>query len=132
MSKRVTTLVVLFLLAASTCWANSTDNSQAIAVKVTGSGSGQPVLYLPGFACPGSVWAGTMQHLEGPYQNHAVTYAGFGGVPAVAPRQWYAAVRQALIDYVTAHQLTNLTIIGHSMGGNLAVDVAAALPQTVQ
>jgi pimeloyl-ACP methyl ester carboxylesterase len=33
-----------------------------------------------------------------------------------------------LIDYINKEKLSDVAIIGHSMGGNLAVDIAAALP----
>jgi len=142
--KQITyTLVALLLLvttgAAQPSSTPDTPNASATpqpkgatkAIAVSVSGSGQPVLFLPGFSCPGAVWEATIAHLQGSHQSHAVSYAGFVGVPAVAPKNWYAALKQALLDYISANRLNNLTIVGHSMGGNLAVDVAAELPETV-
>lgn len=100
------------------------------AIQVTTSGQGEPVLFLPGFTTPGSVWDETVQNLVAPHESHLVTYAGFGELAPI-DTPWYEPIRQQLIEYVEENNLTNLTLIGHSMGGNLAVDLAAALPDRV-
>lgn len=100
------------------------------AVHISKKGTGNPILFLPGFTTPGSVWDETIQHLSGPYESHVASYAGFNGlVPIGTP--WYTPIRDQLIDYVRKEGLSNLTIIGHSMGGNLAVDLAFALKDQV-
>ena len=42
---------------------------------------------------------------------------------------WYSTIREELLQYISDHELEQITIVGHSMGGNLAVDIAAALPE---
>ncbi|MEQ8904471.1 alpha/beta hydrolase [Ekhidna sp.] len=95
-------------------------------IQVEKSGEGNPILFLPGFTTPGSVWNETIENLNGTFETHTVSYAGFNGlVPIGTP--WYAPIKDRLIEYVKEEKLTNLTVIGHSMGGNLATDLAAAL-----
>ncbi|WP_436516981.1 alpha/beta fold hydrolase [Ekhidna sp. To15] len=107
-----TTLLVLFAHSQS-------------PIQVEKSGEGNPILFLPGFTTPGSVWNETIENLNGTYETHVVSYAGFNGLESIGT-PWYAPIQEALIDYIKQEKLTNLTIIGHSMGGNLATDLAAA------
>lgn len=100
----------------------------SISVKI--SGSGDPIIYLPGFATPGEVWNETASQIP-THSAHLVTYAGFGGIAPVE-MPWYEKLKTDLIDYITKNNLTNLTLIGHSMGGNLAIDLAAALPNRIK
>ena len=103
---------------------------QSPAFSVQECGNGKPVLLLPGFATPGEVWQETVNALPSSYQYHMVTYAGFGGEPAVE-MPWYDKIRDELIAYIQKENFKNLTLIGHSMGGNLAVEIAARLPESV-
>ena len=100
------------------------------SISVKSSGNGKPVIFLPGFATPGEVWNGTVAHLPD-HQAHLVTYAGFGGVSPVE-MPWYEKLKTDLTEYITANNLSNLTVIGHSMGGNLALDLAAEFSDRVE
>ncbi|WP_170837107.1 alpha/beta fold hydrolase [Aquimarina amphilecti] len=105
--------------------------SQAPAITIDISGSGTPVLFLPGFTTPGSVWDETVANLNGNHQNYLVSYAGFdGNAPIAMP--WYDTIKKELIAYVNEKKLTDVIIIGHSMGGNLAIDIAASLPDSIK
>lgn len=98
--------------------------AQNPAIKVEKSGKGSPVIFLPGFISPGSMWNETIKNLKGKYESHTVSYAGFNGMAPI-PMPWYATIKNELVAYIRANKLTNIKLIGHSMGGNLAVDVAA-------
>lgn len=104
--------------------------AQYSAIRVAKSGTGNPVLFLPGFTSPGSVWEETSRQLAGNHTNLFVTYAGFNNVPPVET-PWYDKVKSDLIKFLKAEKLQNLTIIGHSMGGTLALDIAAQEPDLV-
>ncbi len=99
-------------------------------IVVEKSGQGAPILFLPGFTSPGSVWNGTISNLDGQYETHQVSYAGFNGLAPI-PTPWYSPIKDALIEYVKNNKLKNLTVVGHSMGGNLAIELAAGLPEQV-
>ena len=40
-------------------------------------------------------------------------------------------MKEALINYIKKNKIQKLTIIGHSMGGNLAIDLAAEFPDEI-
>ncbi len=119
------TLILLFILILVQ---NTLVAQSSISVKT--SGKGNPVIFLPGFATPGEVWNGTVANLPD-HQAHLVTYAGFGGVAPVE-MPWYGKLKSDLIDYIQSNQLENLILVGHSMGGNLALDLAAHFSEKVE
>lgn len=100
----------------------------SIAVKTLGSGD--PILYLPGFANPGEIWNETSSQLP-KHAAHVVTYAGFGGVTPVE-MPWYEKLKADLVNYMVTNNLSKVTVIGHSIGGSLALDLAASLPDRIQ
>ena len=100
------------------------------AISVAKSGIGNPIIFLPGFTTPGSVWDETIKHLDESYESHIVSYAGFNGLAPI-DTPWYGIVKKQLADYIKKEKLSNVTIIGHSMGGNLAISLASAFPSQV-
>lgn len=101
------------------------------AIKVKTQGKGQPILFLPGFANSSEVWNETLRQIKGDYQFHLLDYAGFNGMPAIET-PWLSKVKQGLKDYIIQNNLKNLTIIGHSFGGTLAIYLAGELPGYIQ
>lgn len=111
--------------AAST----GTDDFVPTAFSVEVTGTGRPVIFIPGLGCPGSVWKDTVAHLEG-YQTHVLTLAGFAGNPRI-DGPLVAQTREQLAHYIHAHRLHAPVIVGHSMGGQLAYLLAATDPDDV-
>ncbi len=98
--------------------------------EVTVTGHGRPVILLPGLTCPGAVWDEAVARYQGQYQCHVVSLAGFGGV---GPRQPVPAhllqdTRDQLLAYIKAQKLRRPVVIGHSLGGFLALWMAATDP----
>lgn len=122
MKKRIITLALLFTVTIALCQQN--------AIHVEKNGKGMPILFLPGFASPTYVWDETIKNLKGEFEHHVVAYAGFNGMAPI-PMPWYETIKRELIAYLQKEKLTHIRIIGHSMGGNLAVDIAAEVPDQV-
>ncbi|MEQ8237920.1 MAG: alpha/beta hydrolase [Cyclobacteriaceae bacterium] len=120
--KKLTLIISIF------CFSLLAYSQKAISVQK--SGKGHPIIFLPGFTSPGSVWDEIITKLDGDYEIHKVSYAGFNGLAPIGT-PWYRPVSDQLIQYVKKERLTNLTIIGHSMGGNLAIDLAKELGDQV-
>lgn len=96
-------------------------------------GKGRPVVLIPGLNCTGAVWDETVARYRGQYQCHVVTLAGFGGVAPQqpVPTHLLQAVRDQLLTYVKAQQLNQPAVIGHSLGGFLALWMAATDPSAL-
>jgi pimeloyl-ACP methyl ester carboxylesterase len=66
-----------------------------------------------------------VEQLQGNYECHIITIAGFAGKdPINFP--WLPKVNNALVAYIKEKQLTDLTVIGHSLGGTVATWLASS------
>jgi pimeloyl-ACP methyl ester carboxylesterase len=92
-------------------------------------GAGRPVIFIPGVACPGSVWTDTVARLEG-VQAHIITLSGFGGTAPIKP-PLLAKTRKELVRYIRSNKLKDPIIVGHSLGGFIAYWLAATAPDVV-
>lgn len=95
-------------------------------VKVTGQGL--PMILIPGLASGGGTWDTTVAHYQDRYECHVLTLAGFAGVPRI-PAPMLDTVRDAIADYIRKNKLEKPVIVGHSLGGFLALAVAAKYPE---
>ncbi|WP_103867253.1 alpha/beta fold hydrolase [Aquimarina sp. I32.4] len=130
-------LIFLIFLFAHTFGFSNTQNSTHLSktiapqpIIVETIGTGKPILFLPGFTTPGTIWKETIKNLNTNRQSHLFSYAGFNGhAPIKMP--WYATIKKAIIAYIQHHTLTDVIIVAHSMGGNLAVDIAEKISKLV-
>lgn len=96
--------------------------------KVEVSGKGQPVLLFPGFTCTSEVFDELRQDLEGKYEVHAFTFAGFGDVPPIE-FPWLPSIKEDLALYIQQNDLQRAHLIGHSLGGTLSLWLASENPE---
>ena len=101
---------------------------RAFGVEV--SGSGPPILFIPGLGSPGEVWTQTVRHLEDRYECHVLTLSGFAGRPPIE-EPLSAAVRRDLTRYIRSRRLERPIVVGHSMGGFIALWLAVNAPENV-
>jgi N-formylmaleamate deformylase len=126
-------LAVLTLFFSHATITNADDTATAkllaaFSVKVTGTG--RPMILIPGLSCGGNVWDGTVDHFKDHYECHVLTLAGFAGQPAISA-PFLEQVRAAIIKYISDQKLDHPIIIGHSLGGFMAFWVASTAPQQV-
>lgn len=109
-------LVVLIIVSFSI-------KAQNQPFKVEVFGKGDPILLFPGFTCTGDVWDETVTELSKDYQCHVFTFAGFGDVPAIQ-KPWLPKIKEGILTYIDEEKLKNPVLIGHSLGGALALWMA--------
>ena len=128
MSPRIMIIIGLGIAVALAVGSPGTQESQSTrAFHVVVTGSGQPILLIPGLSSTGEVWEGTVEHLRGRYQLHVLTLAGFGG-PAPLGEPFLPLVADALVEYARTNQLTRPILVGLSLGGFLAFAAASQAP----
>lgn len=94
--------------------------SRRIMVNVTGSG--KDVLLIPGLASGPGIWNQAVAAVPG-YRWHRIQVRGFAGLPADANADGAVVrpVADEIARYVAAAGLNRPAIVGHSMGGTLAM-----------
>jgi pimeloyl-ACP methyl ester carboxylesterase len=113
---------------------NSAPAEQRLAhISVVEMGSGSPVVLIPGLSSPRAVWDGVAPKLAARHKVYLVQVNGFGGDDPAANLQpgILDGVVADLHAYLTAHKVAPARVIGHSMGGLLALMLAKAHPDDV-
>ncbi len=113
------------LLMLSLAFAAASMAQQPFQVKVTGHGL--PMILIPGLSSSGEVWDSTVARNKDRFECHVLTVAGFAGVPRV-PAPMLDKVRDAIADYIRKQKLDRPVVVGHSLGGFLALSLAAKYP----
>ena len=106
-------------------------SADRISVEVIGQGP--DVVLIPGLASSRQVWQRTAARLSGRYRLHVVQVAGFAGEPAKANAAGpvVAPTVNAIASYIATAKLNRPAIVGHSLGGLMALQLAADHPASV-
>ncbi len=115
-----TTLLLTFAVATALM-------AQAPPFQVKVTGHGQPMILIPGLSSSGEVWETTVEHYTDRFECHVLTVAGFAGVPRTAAPM-LDNVRDGIAEYIRQKHLDHPVIVGHSLGGFLALAVASKYP----
>jgi pimeloyl-ACP methyl ester carboxylesterase len=112
--------------------AHASEPESFHGLKVEVVGEGRPVLMIPGLNSAGETWNETCAALQADHmQCHIVTLPGFAGVPSAADANkdaWLADMRDRLLAYVDSRKLRHPAVMGHSLGGFLALQMAIKQP----
>jgi pimeloyl-ACP methyl ester carboxylesterase len=130
-------VVILAALAASTFDPSAAANAAPAAeqrlghISVVSEGSGSPVVLIPGLSTPRAVWDGVVPDLVRSHRVIRVQINGFAGDNPGAnlkPGVISGAVEE-LHAYLAANKLGPAKIVGHSLGGLAALELAKAHPE---
>jgi pimeloyl-ACP methyl ester carboxylesterase len=122
-------LAATLILAALPAHAGQTVHHDDDVLHVEVHGQGRPVILIPGLASAGEAWQEAVRR-HPDWQCHVVTLGGFAGTP---PFQgpFLETARDALISYLKHERLDHPIVIGHSLGGVLALQMAIAEPDAL-
>ncbi|WP_019961467.1 alpha/beta fold hydrolase [Woodsholea maritima] len=106
--------------------ANSQGQEPRFEVERSGNEAGRDIILIPGLGSAGETWTGTAAHLaDAGYDVHTMTLAGFAGVPAgPVVEDFTRANAQALNAYIADQAMENPAVVGHSLGGQVALLMA--------
>lgn len=107
----------------------ATASFASTRLSVVVRGNGPDVILIPGLTASRDIWNTTVAALPG-YRYHLIQVAGFAGDaargnvsgPVVEP------VAQEIVRYIIANGLKAPALVGHSMGGLIALMIAARWP----
>ena len=102
-----------------------------LPLAATDYGSGPPLVILHGLFGSGRNWAGIAQRLAA--DRHVVTLdlRNHGASPW-DPDMSYRAMAEDVLGLIAARGLGRVALLGHSMGGKVAMVAALAAPDTVE
>ncbi|SDJ55932.1 alpha/beta fold hydrolase [Chryseobacterium jejuense] len=127
--KKFTFLLIIMLFFAAICNIFGQEKKYPFEVKKSGKGK-QSLILIPGFASSGEVWNETTAKFEKDFTCYTLTMAGFAGSKPDADasfKDW----EKGIAAYIKTHKIEKPVIIGHSMGGGLALAIAADYPELV-
>ena len=118
------------ILLDTSAWSAKPFSPTRFSVEVRGSGP--DVILIPGLASSRAVWKGTVAAVPD-YRYHLVQLAGFAGEPVRGNAQGpiITGVAEELSRYIVATGLVRPAIVGHSMGGSIAMLLAIRHPGAV-
>lgn len=102
-----------------------------ISVEVVGRGP--DVMLIPGLASSRETWRRTAERLRGRYRLHMIQVSGFAGAPAGANAAGpvVAPTTDAIAAYIRTAGLKHPAVVGHSLGGVMALLLALDHPGDV-
>jgi pimeloyl-ACP methyl ester carboxylesterase len=95
-------------------------------------GRGPDVILIPGLTSGPHVWEGVVRDVPG-YRYHLVHVAGFAGAAARGNAQGpvVGPLTAEIARYIEAAGLRRPAVVGHSMGGTIAMMLGARFPERV-
>ncbi|PSL45387.1 pimeloyl-ACP methyl ester carboxylesterase [Chitinophaga niastensis] len=127
---RSKTLLIIFqmiLLAGSTT--SLFAQTSEISFNVKKEGSGRPMILIPGLYCSGDVWDDAAVHFSKNFECHIITLPGFGGQPPIQSDSLLTTIVRQLAVYIQQNNLKKPVIVGHSLGGWLALKLGILYPE---
>jgi len=123
-------ILIVILLFTALCY-NVFGQKSNYPFTAVRSGQGQQsIIFLPGFACSGNVWNETKSLFENQYTCYTLTMAGFAGV-APESNPSFEAWEYEIARFITDNKIEKPVLVGHSMGGGLALALAADYPELI-
>ena len=134
---RICALILAALAASTLHWSGVAEAAPVAAeqrlahISIVSEGSGSPVVLIPGLSSPRSVWDGVAPELA---RNHRVILVQINGFAGDDPgTNLQSGILSGAIDelhaWLAANKLGPAKIVGHSMGGLLALQLAEAHPE---
>lgn len=122
--------ILLFLLIALCL--KTVGQTKTNYFKVIKSGQGRKsIIFIPGFASSGEVWNETKLKYEKDYTCYTLTMAGFAGVESQVSSS-FENWKTSIANFIKENKISKPIIIGHSMGGGLALALASDYPELIE
>ncbi|MXZ28979.1 MAG: alpha/beta hydrolase [Gammaproteobacteria bacterium] len=107
-------------------------SSDGVRIHYDDLGAGDPVLvFVHGWSCDRSYWSGQIEHFAQSHRVVNIDLAGHGDSGLDRAEWTMQAFGEDVSAVVTALDLNNIVLVGHSMGGKVIVEAAGQLGDRV-
>jgi pimeloyl-ACP methyl ester carboxylesterase len=112
--------------------AQETVEHQDLTITVRGSDAGPDIIFIPGLTSHWTTFEDVCAALEGSYRCHLVQLPGFAGYEPMNSLEdgFLRPLRDQLVAYLVTLP-EPVTLVGHSLGGTMAMDVTALQPELI-
>jgi esterase len=97
----------------------------------TATGAGSPIIIIHGLYGSSDNWLSIGKELSRDYLVYLVDLRNHGNSPHT-DRHTYPLMKLDLLEFVDRHDIEKAVIIGHSMGGKVAMAFAAEFPERIK
>lgn len=123
-------ILIIALLFSALC-VNVFAQTKSYPFEVIKTGKGkQSIIFIPGFASSGEVWNETKAAFEKDFTCYTLTMAGFAGVKP-QPNPSFENWKAGIATYIKENKIEKPILVGHSMGGGLALAIASDYPDLI-
>jgi pimeloyl-ACP methyl ester carboxylesterase len=95
-------------------------------------GRGRPVLFLHGWLGSWRYWFPTMEVVAESFRTYSFDFWGFGDSRRKQTQESIQAYSDQVIRFLDALGIDKVTLVGHSMGGMVALKTALSYPDRIQ
>jgi pimeloyl-ACP methyl ester carboxylesterase len=95
-------------------------------------GRGRPVLFLHGWLGSWRYWFPTMEVVSESFRTYSFDFWGFGDSRRKQTQESIQAYSDQVIRFLDALGIDRVTLVGHSMGGMVALKMALSYPDRIQ
>lgn len=127
MIRALFSLLVFVAVAAPLEATAQTSVFRSERIIVETRGRGPDIVFIPGLGSTGAAWRSTADRLGDRYRVHLITLRGFGqtDIGANVNGGLSGPAANEIRRYIQAQNLSRPALIGHSLGGQIALRVAA-------
>ena len=106
---------------------------QSNRIIVEARGSGPDIIFIPGLGSTGDAWRTTADRLAGRYRVHLVTLRGFGqtDIGGNVSGGLSGPAAAEIERYIREQRIQRPALIGHSLGGQIAMRIAAEMGMAI-
>lgn len=94
-------------------------------------GKGEPLIFLPAMGFSGIEGLNIAESLADRYECHLIDFPGMGKSDGIKGRVTREKMASWLKGYIDQHKMDKVILIGHSMGGGIAMCLASVYPESV-
>ncbi len=95
------------------------------------TGDGPAMILIPGLYCSGEVWKETVARYKDRYTCYSLTLPGFAGRAPIRADTLLTAISREIVRFIEENKLKKPLLIGHSLGGWVALNVAMVNPSQI-